>query len=262
MQPTHLVTLGFALFFAAISSAADKPVFLYSRYFNAAGEARYLPEGNYKPLLERLASEFTVRVHNQPLNSQTLGDVSVVLISNPSDKAVGTNPPPPHFTDTDIRELTTFIQRGGGVIVMANQENHNMEVEDTNKLLKRFGLQWTNLYTDAKLIPLPKEAPVIGGLRWAYYTGNLLLIETNHAAKPRAIVTNDLSIKPPKGTRDQSGVLMASAELGKGHLLAVTDSGWLADWAFDDRGVGGVALKGQDNYEIFRRLLHWMAHVP
>ena len=46
-----------------------------------------------------------------------------------------------------------------------------------NKLLGQFGLQFTNLYTDAKLLPLPKGTPTIGGLRWGYYSGNLVLIE-------------------------------------------------------------------------------------
>src|SRR5437879_4857957 len=68
-----------------------KPVFLYSRYFNALGEARYLPDGGYKAVLTRLRDEFDVRVHSEPLNEQTLAGVNVVLIANPSDQAVGTN---------------------------------------------------------------------------------------------------------------------------------------------------------------------------
>lgn len=43
-----------ALFLASSSNSfatetgATKPVFLYPRYFNAPGENRYLPDGNYK----------------------------------------------------------------------------------------------------------------------------------------------------------------------------------------------------------------------
>ena len=33
---------------------AANPVLLYSRYFNAEGEARYLPEGTYAQVLKRL----------------------------------------------------------------------------------------------------------------------------------------------------------------------------------------------------------------
>jgi hypothetical protein len=256
-----LMCCAVALGSVALAPAADhKPVFLYSRYFNAKGEARYLPDGNYKPLLERLGQDFDVRMHDKPLIAETLANVSVVLIANPSDKAVANNPAPHHVDATDVAALKKFVHDGGALIVMGNQENHNLEVDDMNKLLKEFGLQFTNLYTDAKLLPLPKNTPVIGGLRWGYYTGNLVLLDPNHAAKPRALVTNDLSIKPPKGDRDQNGALMAIAEPGRGRVIVVTDSGWLADWAFDEKGVGGVALKGQDNWEIFRRLALWAAH--
>src|SRR4051812_29819081 len=90
----------------ATSPAADapgvkKPVLLYSRHYNAVGETRYLPEGNYKDILNRLGAEFDVRVHSQPLNAQTLAGVNVVLIANPSDKAAGTNPAPPHVSGAD-----------------------------------------------------------------------------------------------------------------------------------------------------------------
>ncbi len=253
-----IAVVGIAL---AAAAADSKPVFLYSRYFNARGEARYLPDGNYKPLLQRLATDFEVRVHDLPLNHATLSGVKVVLIANPSDLAVAGNPAPHHVTPRDISALIAFVESGGALVVMGNQENHNLEIVDMNKLLRQFGLQFTNRYTDAKLIRVPKDTPVIGGLAWAYYTGNSILIDSAHKARPRSLVLNDLSVKPPKGERDEPGALMAAAEPGRGRVIVVTDSGWLADWAFDEKGVGGVALKGQDNWEIFRRLARWAAHL-
>ena len=245
---------------AAIAGAADtKPTLLYSRYFNAVGETRYLPDGNYREVLNRLGNDFSVRTHARPLNAETLTGVNVVLIANPSDEPVANNPPPHHVDVRDIDALTRFVRNGGALVVMGNQENHNLEVADMNKLLSGFGLQFTNLYTDAKLLPLPRGTPIVGGLSWGYYSGNLVRIEANHAARPRALVTNDLSIKPPGGTRNQAGALLAISEPGQGRVIVVTDAGWVSDWALDDRGVGGVSLKGQDNYEVFRRLLLWAA---
>jgi hypothetical protein len=246
---------------AADSARKNKPVLLYSRYYNAQGENRYLPDGTYKEVLRRLRDEFDVRVHNQSMRSRTLADVDLVLIANPSDKAVGTNPPPSHVSAADIEVLSDFVRKGGGLILMENQENHNLDVEDTNKLLARFGIQATNLYTDAKKLVLPKDTPIIGGLRWAYYTGNLLRLDPSHPAKPRALVLNDLNQKPVGGPRDQSGCLLATAEPGKGRVVVVTDSGWITDAVFSEEGVGTVAIKGQDNWEIFRRLARWAAHA-
>ena len=239
-----------------------KPVLLYSRYYNAEGENRYEPDGTYRQVVQRLREDFDVRIHNKALTTGVLADVKLLFIVNPSDKAVGNHPPPPHVTAADIQALTGFVRNGGGLIVSGNQENHNLEVEDMNKLFAQFGIQATNLYTDAKKLVLPKETPIIGGLCWAYYTGNLLLLDLSHPAKPRALVMNDLNQKPEKGARDQAGCLLATAEPGKGRVVVVTDSGWLADWAFDEEGIGGVAIKGQDNREIFRRLTRWAAHLP
>jgi hypothetical protein len=244
---------------AAETFARKKPVFLYTRYFNAAGESRYLPDGTYKDILTRLRDEFEVRVHGEPLNAETLSGVSVLLIANPSDKAVGTNAPPPHVTANEIASLSEYVEKGAGLIVMGNQENHNLETEDMNKLLLRFGLQFTNLYTDVKKLTLPKDTPLIGGLRWGYYTGNLVLITPNHPARPRALVLNDLSQRPLNGPRDTPGALLAVAEPGRGRVVVATDSGWLTNDALSEKGIGGVAVKGQDNWEIFRRLAHWAA---
>jgi hypothetical protein len=255
-------TIIFTAVASALAADARKPVLLYSRYFNAPGEARYQPDGTYKTLLTRLTSDFTVRVNNEPLTATALRDVNVVLIVNPSDKAVGTNAPPHHLDRRDVTELNQFVQRGGGLIMMGNQEDHNLEIDHLNTLLQMFGLRFTNLYTDAKLLPLPRSQPLIGGLNWAYYTGNLVLLDAAHPAKPRALVTNDLSIKPAKGTRDQAGALMAASQPGKGHVVIVTDAGWLISDVFDNKGIGGVVLKPHDNYEIFRRLAHWAAAQP
>jgi hypothetical protein len=128
-----------------------------------------------------------------------------------------------------------------------------------NKLLGRFGIQFTNVYTDAKKLQLPKLGPVIGGMRWAYYTGNQLRLDPKSNANPFAIVTNDLAQKPPKGERDAAGVLMAAATPGRGRVLVVTDAGWITDPALSGEGIGGVAIKEQDNWEIFRRLALWTA---
>src|SRR4051794_2248541 len=123
-HPTLHLTSLLLLFLTASPTtalAADKPVLLYSRYFNAKGESRYLPDGTYKDVLTKLATTFDIRTSDEPLNAQTLKGVSLVLIANPSDKAVARNPAPHHCTPEDIAALTSFVNAGGGVIVMGNQ---------------------------------------------------------------------------------------------------------------------------------------------
>lgn len=243
------------------SAQPGKPVFLYSRYYNAVGENRYTVEGSFKDLFQRLGQDFLVRTHSQPLTKDTLKDVNVVLIANPSDKAFGTNVAPPHMTEKDRETLARFVRRGGGLIITYNQEDHNLELEETNKLIWQFGIHTTNVYTDGKLLRLSSETPIIGGLRWAYFTGDQLVLAKTHAANPRALVMNDLTQKPLKGTRDAEGCLMAIAEPGKGRVVVSTDSGWLNAAAFNGELNAGLLMPEQDNWEIFRRLALWAANA-
>jgi hypothetical protein len=150
---------------------------------------------------------------------------------------------------------------GGSLILMGNQENHNLETEHINRFLGLIGLKWVPRHTDAKKLVLSDDVALIGGLRWAYYTGNQIEITPNHPARPRALVMNDLSQRPARGSRDEPGCLLALAEPGRGRVVLVTDAGWICNSAFDEAGVGGVALTGQDNREIFLRLARWAARL-
>jgi hypothetical protein len=248
-----LILLTFTCLLLSSSALAEspKPVFLYSRYFNAKGETRYLPDGTYKDVLDKLRDHFEVRVHDLPLNEATLKDVAVVLISNPSDKAAGNNPPPPHCSAEDVRQLTRFVNNGGGLIAMGNQENHNLEIKDFNQLLDAFGMKFENRYTDVKKLAIPKDVPIIGGLRWAYYTGNQVVVDPHNGAMARGLVMNDLNQKPERGNRDEVGILLAVAEPGKGHVVVATDAGWISNDALSGKGIGASRSKNTTTGKYF-----------
>ena len=242
----------------AHTSYSSRPVLLYSLYFNAPGENRYAPDGVYREVLTRLRREFDVRVSAEPLTTESLRGVSVVLIANPNDKAHGTNPPPHHVTSADVATLARFVNDGGGVIMLSNQDLHNCETTDANQLLAAFGLRLENRYTDIKLLPIPATTPVIGGLKWAYYSGNVVIPTPGHPARPRAWVTNDLNVTLLKGSRDEAGVLLAVAEPGRGRVVVATDAGWITDGNLLGN-AGGYTVAGHDNLEIFKRLVRWAA---
>jgi hypothetical protein len=243
----------------AAAAEVAKPVLLYSLYFQAPGENRYAADGAYREVVSRLREHFEVRVSPERPTARQLRDVAVVLLANPNDVAHGTNPPPPHVAVRDVRVLEKFVRRGGGLIVFGNQEGHNLEVPDLNRLLARFGLQMTNRFHDAKVIPVAAATPAIGGLRWGFYTGNEILLRPNHTARPTAWVENPVAIPTATGQRNEPGVLLASASPGKGRVVVATDAGWITDNALKELGVGPVTLRGQDNWEIFLRLCDWTA---
>ncbi len=248
--------------FGTLTSYAEqgqKPVLLYSRYYNAEGETRYLPDGTYSDILAALGEEFDVRIHADRPTRKVLKDVDVILISNPSLNAVDDHPAPAHLDETDRKTLLKFVKQGGGVIVMGNQENHNLETENINRFLSHFGLQWADAYTDAKGLVIPEETPVVGGLKWGYYTGNQVKL-TNARHVQRWAVLNDLKQAPPKGKRDAVGALLAGARYGKGRLVVVSDSGWIINSVLAGKGLGGVVIPDDDNLEIMKRLCRWAAN--
>ena len=252
-----VVALGLAALVTGCRTGwGSKPVLLYSLYFNAPGENRYAPDGAYKEALTRLGNDFAVRVSDQPLTRESLADVRVVLIANPNDTAHGTNRAPHHVSAADVEALGGFVEAGGGLIVMSNQDKHNVETADANRLLARFGMRFENRYTDIKALVLPRSTPIIGGLKWGYYSGNLVATEAGHAARPRELVANDLSVKPLNGPRDEAGTLLAVAEPGRGRVVVVTDSGWITDGNL--KGGANAVVKVHDNWEIFRRLVAWV----
>ncbi len=209
-RPPHIHrVLALLLLIAFRVEAADdaKPVLLYSRYFNAKGENRYEADGNYKDVITRLRESFEVKVNDLPLTKENLKGVALLLVANPSDKAVKANPPPHHCSPEDVAAINAFVKAGGGLITMANQEGHNLDIPGFNTVLTTFGMKWEDRYTDAKKLLIPASVPIIGGLRWAYYTGDSIAIETGHEAKPRGLVMNDLTQKPVKGARDAEGAL-------------------------------------------------------
>jgi hypothetical protein len=239
--------------------AADspkKPVLLYTRYFTAPGDHRYSLDGNFKDVLSNLKTNFDVRVNDGPITENSLADVSVLLIANPDEQKVGTNAPPHPISET-VGVISRYVERGGGLIVMGNQEGHNVDEAGANTLLGRFGLQLTNLYTDIKLLNVPHNTPVIGGLRWGYFVGDLVLIETNHPAKPRTLVDNDSAEPLGRFKRNQTGSLLAVAEPGKGRVVVATDCGWITDEALEGKAIDGMAIKDDDEWEIMRRLALW-----
>ena len=241
--------------------AAEKPVLLYTQYFNAPGENRYPADGDFSEVIGALKKNFTVRTNSDAFTAKTLADVKVLLIANPNDRPHGANPAPHHIAGKDAITLYNWIVGGGSLILMGNQDGHNLETKDVNQFLGLIGMNWVDHYTDAKKLVLSDDTPLIGGLNWAYYTGNQIEIVPDHPARARALVLNDLDQKPLTGSRDAAGCLLAIAEPGQGRVVLVTDSGWIANWALDDQGIGGVAIKDEDNLKIMVRLTRWAARM-
>jgi unsaturated rhamnogalacturonyl hydrolase len=241
----------------ALAQDTPRPRLVYSRAWNAIGETRYQPDGSYSRILGALGSTCELTVRTTPESPLSLKATDVLLIANPSAAAVGAHPNPQHFSADDIAALTEYVEAGGGLILFGNQEAHNLETTATNRLLARFGLKWEDRYTDIKRFPLAPDVPIIGGLVWSFYSGNALVLDPAHAAKPIALVTNDVQVPPFHGPRNAAAVLMATATLGKGRVVVATDAGWISNAVLDGQGINGVVVPNADNLVIMQRLVAW-----
>ena len=279
MKPRSFAAALGAILFAAISCAppappapyqvlpprtpatSTRPVLLYSMAFTAEGEKQYEPNGPYREVLARLTQDFEVRYSDQPLSWKVLGGAKVVLISNPSDKGVGGREPH-HVDRADVNLLANYVQGGGGLVFLSNQSGapHNCEKENANKLLEQFGIRNSEYFIGVKRIVIPADVPIIGGLTWGFYYGSPLMVDESHFAHPRVLVWNDpnLPAQPKKGPDGVRGPLLAVAEVGKGRVVVASDTGWIAEWALLEQEPFGT-VRGQDNWEICRRLTRWAA---
>ena len=237
-----------------------RPVLLYTRAFHAVGEKDYAPDGPYADLLKRLGQDFDVRVSADPIGRDTLKGVSVVLIANPNENAIKDGPPPAHISRNDVFHLVNFVQNGGGLIFLSNQSSaHNCEKDDANKLLQHFGVKATHFEVGVKRFDIPKDTPIVGGLRWAFYYGSILDVDKNHLLKPRVLVENQPDIEPVRGMKGLAGPILVSVEAGDGRVIIAGDTGWLTDWAMNQ--TKDDAIRGQDNWTIFQRLSRWVAKI-
>lgn len=244
---------------ASTAKAGRRPVVWYCLRYQAPGENRYAPDGTYRDILQTLGQTFEVKVSAAEPTMESLRGVDVVLLANPNDQAFGTNAPPFHMTAKNIATWKQYIRRGGGLILMGNQDNHNLETIEVNQLLREFGMTFEPNYTDLKRLTIPVGVPALAGLRWAYYSGNQIRLIPDHSAHPRPWVTNDPAQPLLKGQRNAAGILMAGAQLGKGRVIVATDSGWISANALNGVGIGGYYISDHDNPEIIRRMLLWAA---
>ncbi len=240
---------------------ADRPVLLYCTHFTAEGEQQYAPDGPFAEVLGRLGEDFDVRVTDKRPTRGRLAGADVLLIVNPSDDAVDGGPLPHHVERADVHAIVNWVQGGGGLVFLSNQtEGHNVEKRAANELLREFGLGVTEYTIGVKRVAIPSGAPIVGGLRWAYYYGSPLAVDAGHFARPRAIVRNDPEVpaQQGKGVAGPDAPLLAIAEVGRGRVVVAGDTGWIADWALLEREPYGT-IRGQDNWEMFRRLARWAA---
>jgi hypothetical protein len=90
--------------------------------------------------------DFDTAAHTDgPLTADALGAAHVLVIAHPSESKweATVNGGDPRLSDTELDEIASFVQRGGGLIVLGETEQDKYG-NNLNDLLDRFGLRIEN----------------------------------------------------------------------------------------------------------------------
>ena len=202
------------------------------------------------------ARDFTVAAHaGAPLTAGVLAEADVLVIAHPSDPkwehtVAGGDP---RLSATEIDEVERFVERGGGLVVLAETEQEKYG-NNVNELLARFGLAVEN--ATVQDYEHHREAPswVLADLVSADGPGPDLLARVGSACFYRAgtlaaangarvIARTHATADPP------AAPLAAVADHGAGRVAVLADSDLFGDDCIGDLG----------HADLWLNLLYWVA---
>lgn len=202
------------------------------------------------------AREFEVgRNADAPLSAEALRDADVLVIAHPSEPKWErtTSARPPRFSDDEIAAVRDFVERGGGLIILAETE-HDKYGNNLNDLLAPFGIRIENAtaFDYAHYDTVTSWVLAQPGTNGVATTGLLSQVrdvclyragtlQVSGAAKP-ALFTSDVA-QPPRAP------VMAAATFGRGRVVVIADSDWLGDEFFGQH----------DHQTLWANIAYWAA---
>ena len=172
-----------------------------------------------------------------------LKNASVYIIVDPDH--IRDNPNPNYVAANDVKAVTDWVKAGGTLLLMANDSN-NCELKNLNALSGAFGITFTD-----KSINMVKNDTYEQGV---VYPGDKNAIFKT-PAKMFLKELSVLNIKSPAtaNTAKDGDIIIATATLGKGKVLAVGDP-WLYNEYLDQRKLPAE----YENYKAAEDLVKWL----
>ncbi len=180
----------------------------------------------------------------------------VVVIAHPSEPAWEQVVPggSPRFGEAELDALEAFVDGGGGLIVLGEQEQAKYG-NNVNELLSRFGIEIENRtvsdYEHHLESPHWIRAELADATR---HSGVDLLARVEQAVFYRATtlhLTNGARVlaRTSKSASEPQAPLLAVSEHGKGRVVVLGDSDLFGDDCIDDL----------DHADLWLNLVHWAA---
>ncbi|GAB2698836.1 hypothetical protein GCM10011495_32920 [Hymenobacter frigidus] len=184
----------------------------------------------------------TVAVPAAP-TAASLKNLSVYIIVDPDTRKE--SPAPHYIAPADAKAVTEWVRAGGTLVLLAN-DSANCEIKHFNELAANFGLRFTdqsvNMVKGSQFeqgqVDLSSGKSVFKTAN-AAYVKELALLAVQAPAQP--LVTNN------------GKVIMATAKLGKGRVLALGDP-WLYNEYVDGRKIPAEF----ENFRAGKDLARWL----
>jgi unsaturated rhamnogalacturonyl hydrolase len=172
-----------------------------------------------------------------------LKNASVYIIVDPDHKR--DNPDPNFVSANDVKVIGNWVKAGGTLLLMANDSN-NCELKKFNELAGAFGIKFTDKSINMVKNDTYEQGVVFPGEKNAIFksTKKMFLKELSV-----------LDIKSPATANSvkESDIIIATAKLGKGKVLAVGDP-----WLYNEYVDGRKLPAEYPNHKAATDLVKWL----
>ncbi|MGB7135938.1 MAG: glycoside hydrolase family 88 protein [Acidobacteriaceae bacterium] len=188
-------------------------------------------------------------VHTETLSTapdaDNLRSTQIYLIVSPDNAAK--NPHPNYMNETDATKIAAWV-RGGGTLLMMENDPANADIPHFDILADKFGLHFNNVLVHHVVgddyamgrIDLPRPAPPFTHPHVLYMKDTCSLA---------------LSGKAQPLLRYKGALLMAWTRYGKGMVVAVTDP-----WLYNEYTDGRKLPLEYDNFAAGQEFVSWVLH--
>jgi unsaturated rhamnogalacturonyl hydrolase len=175
--------------------------------------------------------------------AENLSHAQVYIIASPDIPVK--NPRPNYMTAEEAEQVASWV-RGGGVLVMMENDPGNADLEHFNLLAEKFGIHYNNVLRNT----VTGNNFDMGKLSLA---GGGPIFHEAHTIYMKEICT--ITVKSPAVAQlvDHGDVLMATATYGRGTVFATVDP-----WLYNEYTDGRKLPAEYDNFGAGKEFVRWI----
>jgi unsaturated rhamnogalacturonyl hydrolase len=179
----------------------------------------------------------------QAPTAENLHTAQYYIIASPDN--VSKNPTPHYAQPGDGEQIASWV-RGGGVLVMFENDPDNADIEHFNQIADRFGIHFNPVLSHHVIGDdfAAGQFPVVADDQFFHAPHTLYMKDTC-----------TISVTGPAHAlvQDRGAIMIATARYGKGTVLAVVDP-----WIYNEYTDGRKRPPIHDNFAAGREMVRWL----